>query len=201
MIRRAGPDFLPDCKYLNICYLCTNPNQKKMKKAIALLSTLALCALLFSSCIHEDGPNLEDVVEVGDLLPNFSVVMSDGSTVTGAELRKSPSVVVFFYSGCPDCRQALPSVQRLYNNYIAQGVRFALISREEGASTIEDYWQTNGFTMPYSAQEDRTIYELFAKSRVPRVYISDNGGRVRAIFTDDPVPTYEELVVALDALL
>ena len=108
---------------------------------------------------------------------------------------------MFFHTGCPDCQQALPRMQRLYDTYHRQGVQFALISREEGASTIEDYWQTNGFTMPYSAQEDRTIYELFAKSRVPRVYISDNGGRVRAIFTDDPVPTYEELVVALEAQL
>ena len=172
-----------------------------MKKAIALLSILALCALVLHSCINEDHPSPEEVVEVGDLLPDFSVTMNDGSIVTGAELRESTSVVVFFYSGCPDCRQALPSVQRLYDRYSAQGVRFALISREESASTIEDYWQTNGFTMPYSAQEDRTVYELFAKSRVPRVYISDNGGRLRAIFTDDPVPTYEDLVAALAALL
>ena len=180
-------------------YLRLNGNG--MKKAIILLSIFALSALLPSSCINEEGPDLNDVIELGDRLPDFSAVMNDGSTITGGELRKSPSVVVFFYSGCPDCRKALPSVQQLYDNYAAQGVKFALISREESDSTIAEYWQTNGLTMPYSAQEDRTIYELFAKSRVPRVYVSDNNGIVRAIFTDDPVPTYEELVAALTALL
>ena len=171
------------------------------KKTILLLAILALCALVPQSCIHDEGPSLEDVVEVGERLPDFSVTMNDGSIVTGAQLRESSSVVVFFYSGCPDCRKALPSVQRLYDNYAARGVRFALISREESAASIADYWLSNGFTMPYSPQEDRTVYELFAKSRVPRVYVSDDSGRVRAIFTDDPVPTYEDLEAALEAVL
>lgn len=166
-----------------------------MRRFIYLLCTLALMVLP-SACIDEQTPPRSEV-KIGDKLPDFTVTMNDGTTVTGALLREGCSVVVFFNSGCPDCRKALPSLQRLYEQYASQGVRFALISREESTSTIEPYWQSSGYTMPYSAQDDRSVYELFATSRVPRVYISDANGRVRDIFTDDPVPTYEELLAAL----
>ena len=167
----------------------------------ALFYILALLMILPCSCINEETPNREDVVVVGDLLPDFSVEMNDGSTVTAAQLRESHSVVMFFHSSCPDCRKALPCVQQLYDEFVGQGVQFALISREEESISISEYWQANGYTMPYSAQKDRVVYELFATSRVPRIYISDNNGRIRAIFTDNPVPTYEELVEALTNVL
>ena len=168
---------------------------------IFYLVVALLVAVMPISCINNEEVSSDDLLLVGDLLPDFSVTMSDGSVVTGAQLRETVSVVLFFNSGCPDCRKTLPSVQRLYDDYSERGVQFALISREEGASSIEEYWAENGYTMPYSAQEDRAIYELFAKSRVPRVYISDDSGRIRAIFTDNPIPTYEVMAEALDELL
>lgn len=166
-----------------------------------LFYIFAIAALLPCSCINEEQGSADDVVVVGDMLPDFSVTMNNGDIVTGADLRKSVSVLLFFHSSCPDCREALPRVQRLYDEYSSQGVRFTLISRAEEATTIAEYWLEQGFTMPYSAQNDRAVYELFAKSRVPRIYISDDSGVIRAIFTDNPVPTYEELVDALTRLL
>ena len=157
--------------------------------------------LLPCSCINEEQGSTDDVVVVGDRLPDFSVTMNNGTVVTGAQLRETVSVVLFFHSSCPDCRQALPRVQRLYDEYLLQGVQFALISRAEESPSIAEYWLEQGFSMPYSAQKDRAVYELFAKSRVPRIYISDDSGVVRTIFTDNPVPTYEELVDALTRLL
>ena len=167
-----------------------------MKKTLYLLCCLVFM-MLPVACINEEIPLGEDIVKVGDLLPDLSVTMNDGESVTSASLREGASVVVFFHSSCPDCRSVLPSLQRLYDDHANGSVRFVLISREESASTIEAYWQSCGYTMPYSAQEDRWVYELFATSRVPRVYISGMNGRVAHIFTDNPVPTYDQLKQAL----
>lgn len=38
--------------------------------------------------------------------------------------------------------------------------------------------------MPYSAQTDRSVYALFATAGIPRVYVSDNNGIVRAIYVE-----------------
>ena len=165
-----------------------------MKKVAVLV---AMTAILLS-CIKDD-PTGNDLV-VGNLVPDFTVLMNDGSTVSGASLRSGVSCIVFFYTGCPDCQRILPAIQRIYDEYSVQGVSFALISREESDETISQYWQSNGYTMPYSAQTNRKVYELFAQTRVPRVYIC-NDGVIKHIFTDTPAPpSYEDIKTSIEEL-
>ena len=164
-------------------------------KKLALL--IAMTAMLFS-CI-KDKQTGNDLV-VGGRVPDFTVLMSDGSTISGSALSNGVSCIVFFYTGCPDCQKTLPAVQRIYEEYYSQGVTFALISREETDETIKPYWQSNGYTMPYSAQPDRKVYELFAMTRVPRVYICKDGV-IKHIFTDTPAPpSYDDIKTALEKL-
>lgn len=160
---------------------------------------LLTAVLSLTSCIKEkpDGADLT----VGDRIPDFTVEVSDGTTLTGAQLRDGVSCIVFFTTICPDCRETLPHVQRLYDEYADKGVRFAIISREDGYESVSTYWMEQGFTMPYSAQSDRTVYELFARTRVPRVYICRHG-EIKQIFTDQPSnPSYEALKAALEGAL
>ena len=78
-------------------------------------------------------------------------------------------------------------------------MKFALISREQGDDEIRPYWESQGYTMPYSAQKDRNVYHLFASSRVPRVYICKDGV-IRYMYDDSPVPSYTDLKVNLENL-
>jgi thiol-disulfide isomerase/thioredoxin len=126
--------------------------------------------------------------------------MDDATEVTAEQLSRGISVIMFFTTSCPDCRQTLPLIQTLYDEYASKEVRFVLISRQEGRESIERYWRENGLTLPYSAQNDRVVYELFAQTRVPRVYICKDG-IIKAIFTDQPQnPSYDELSSALNVL-
>ena len=167
-----------------------------MKRLIVIFSFIAA---LFG-CIRED---IESGVEVkpGDSLPSFEVVMNDGEVVTEDSLIGNVSVLMFFHTSCPDCQQALPRVQEIYNEYSSKGVYFTLVSRECGKDEIEAYWRENGLDLPYSAQDDRKVYNMFATSRIPRIYISDENGTIRYIFTDDPVASYDDLKSALESLI
>lgn len=162
------------------------------------LSIILLLIFLSLSCIKEKETGADLVI--GDRIPDFTVTMNDGSTVSGEQLREGVSCIVFFTTLCPDCQQTLPHVQKIYDEYLSQGVKFALISREESRESIERYWAENGYTMPYSAQKDRLIYELFAKTRVPRVYIC-RGGVIKTIFTDSPNPSYTDLDSSIQGAL
>lgn len=163
-----------------------------------VLHTLLLSVVLIS-CIKEGQKGAD--LGVGDSVPDFTVTMNDGSQVTGASLREGVSVIVFFTTQCPDCREVLPHIKMLYDEYAGKGVRFALISREDTEENIYSFWKESGFTMPFSAQADRGIYELFARSRVPRVYVCRDGV-IKYIFTDKPsIPTYELLSASLEEVL
>ena len=159
---------------------------------------IIVLGLIISSCIKEE-QGVELVV--GDRLPDFEVVMDDGSVVDDDILSEGVSVVMFFHTSCPDCQQALPRMQQIYDEYISKGVYFAFISREESVVDIESYFNEKGLKLPYSAQNDRKVYEQFAQTRIPRIYICEKGGIIRYIFTDDPVPTYDLLKSSLDSVI
>ena len=169
-----------------------------MKKTTLYFSLLMIaCSVLLSilpSCVKDNSsePGVEKV-RPGDMLPEFSVVMNDGSKVSDKDLKGYVSVIVFFHTLCPDCRQELPVVQKVYERYAADDVKFIAISREEGTESVSEYWSENGIALPFSAQKDRRVYELFSTRGVPRIYIADREGTVRYVHSDVDMPSYEVL--------
>ncbi len=167
-------------------------------KRILLAVALVLGVTMLAGCINEDARGAD--LKTGDKLPGFEVIMNDGTIVSNEDLKGGVSVVMFFHTACPDCQKTLPVMQRIYDEYSLKGVKIAIISREEGEDDISPYWNSNNLKMPYSAQNDRSVYELFARTGIPRVYINDRNGIIRYIFTDNPVPSYDDLKSALDSI-
>ena len=170
-----------------------------MKKLIDSIFFIALCSCMaLVSCISDGDDSDTGSIELvaGDKLPVFGVTMNDGTVVTNESLRGKVSVIVFFNTGCKDCRQELPVIQQIYEDY--REMPLLAISRAEGAASIAGYWQEQHLTFPYAAPEYRTVYHLFAKSGIPRIYIVDAELTIRKVFTDNPLAGYDELVAAIN---
>ena len=110
-----------------------------------------------------------------------------------------PSLILFFHTSCPDCARTIPVVQKAYERFAGQ-IRFVAISRAQNADEIKSWWKEFGITIPFSPQKDQQVYQLFASSRIPRVYICNSKGIVVSSYDDNPCPTYENLEQDLDKL-
>lgn len=163
------------------------------------ISVVLAVMMCLAGCINEkiEGADLK----VGDMIPDFEVVMDDGSVISDDILKESVSVVMFFHTSCPDCQQVLPEMQKIYDKYASQGVNIALISREESEMSINAFWEKKCFNMPYSAQNGREVYLKFARERIPRVYVCEKGGIIRYMFTDNPNPSYDDIMSSLESLI
>ena len=139
-----------------------------------LLSVL-LTSLFFVSCVTEDDEVIERV-KVGDRVPVFAVDLSDGthydSRTAGA------SVIIFFHTDCADCQRELPLINARYARGEYADRRVVCISRAEGEAPVAAFWQSHGLTLPYSAQPDRRIFDLFASAGIPRIYETDATGTI-----------------------
>ena len=62
-------------------------------------------------------------------------------------------------------------------------------------------WEKHSFSLPFSAQNDDAVFSLFASHTIPRILITDKEGIIRAVYTDDPLATYQELAKDIDAVL
>ena len=159
---------------------------------------------LMVSCINEaeeQRPSTSEVA-VGDSLPTFQVTMNDGSELDNGVLRGKASVIVFFHTKCKDCQQELPVLNAFYLAHAGDSLFcMACISRIQGLGEILSYWHSNNLTMPISAQEDRAVFDLFAHSRIPHIYISDVDGIVRYIHDDRNMPSLETLEQELQSMM
>lgn len=167
---------------------------------MALLQAIPLM-LIAAGCISDPMPEYGDgdgwKVAVGDTLPAFEVTLNDGQRVSPETLRGDTAVICFFNTDCPDCQRELPLIQKEYENRNPSawktdapdkpdnsetsdksGICFICIARNEEAPQIQRYWNEHFLTLPYSAQSNDTIFQLFASWGIPRIIVADPEGRI-----------------------
>ena len=167
-----------------------------VKTGIRVISTAMLLAVMIcTSCINDDydsyPPQYEEVLDQGDPLPTFDIIMNDGRKITNEDFTDKVSLIVFFNTSCSDCRKELPVIQRFYD----ENPKYPVVcsSREENEMSVSKYWESEGLTLPFSPQADRTVYNMFALTLIPRIYVIDKAANVAAIFTDNPLVDYATL--------
>ena len=157
-----------------------------MRKLLLFLMT----ALSVASCssVVDDEDDAKEYVKVGDHVPLFSVetVLADGSTALFSTAQLTgETVIVLFHTSCGDCQRELPRLNAYYLQHRSEpGFQMVAISREEGAESIAAFWQSQHLSIPYSAQPDRRIYNLFASSIIPRVYFCSAEGIVNKVYIE-----------------
>ncbi len=153
----------------------------KLLNIIFRFVAAAVLMAVAGGCVGDDEGR--SVVAVGDRVPEFSVVMDDGSVLTSAMLRGGESMIVFFTTTCGDCRRELPRIDA----YAAAHpeVRVVCIARSESEADIAAFWQAENLTLPYSPQPDDKVYRLFATAGVPRVYCVDADLRITAVYVEE----------------
>lgn len=172
-------------------------------KKIVLWGILVFMSMGVTGCLSDDDDNPEGAnIQIGDKLPDFSVRLNDDRLINRQLLEGKVSVIILFTVTCPDCQKQLPVIEQVYKTYgDRDNISILGISRAQGEAEVGDFWKKRGYTFPYSAQDTREVYSLFAKSGVPRIYLSDGDGVVVRMFSDNPLASLDELKDILDQLL
>lgn len=147
------------------------------------LPILLTLSLVSCSMMEEGKQETIDKIKVGDVLPAFAITMHDGTVVHSGDLRGKPALIVLFNTTCGDCQRELPGLNARYLKHGAD-TTFVAISRAQADAEVADYWEREGLSIPFSAQEDRRVYELFASVGIPRIYITDANGVVREVHAE-----------------
>lgn len=151
-----------------------------------LLTIVCGCSTVVDDENHDN--EVKEYVVVGDRVPVFTVetVGADGTRGTFSTSQLSgETVIVLFNTSCGDCRRELPRLNEYYLEHrYDEGFQMVAISREEGAESVAAFWKEQGLSIPYSAQTDRRIYQLFASSIIPRVYFCSANGIVTKVLIE-----------------
>ena len=90
-------------------------------------------------------------------------------------------LINYFATWCVPCRNELPHIEKIWNDYRGSGMlRVLVIGREESMDSVKRFRAQNKFSFPIAPDETGEIYALFAKQHggIPRTFIVSPDGEV-----------------------
>jgi peroxiredoxin len=160
------------------------------------------CPALFFSLILENSMKLEDKIVLkkicslllglavlltvvgpaaaGDAMPSFSLSSAqDGKTVASDDFKGKTLLITFFTTWCPPCRQEIPSLIQLQNDYAAKGFSVIGLSMDEkGASVVAKLIEKESINYPVLMADSKTARDFGGIVGVPTSFLVNSEGEV-----------------------
>lgn len=157
--------------------------------ALLLLLIALVVAIIFwpveASATNSSVPTAQNDIEAttlihaGDVAPDFTVKMLDGSSVTLSQLRGKVVLISFWATWCPPCRQELSHLQKdVIDRFAGKELVVLPISRGEEVKTVENFIEKMGYTFPVGLDGDQSIYKKYASNYIPRSVVVGKDGKV-----------------------
>ena len=149
------------------------------KRTQLIFWTCALALLLFV-LIMVNLPKKETPVgtAVGERLPGFSVVCTDGSTFSLEAQRGKVTVINLWATWCTPCVKELPNFDRLQKEHPDTVAVLALHSPPV-TTDVSEYLSAYSYEIPFAVDESGSLSALLGAGTVlPQTVIVDPGGVV-----------------------
>ncbi len=154
-------------------------------KGRELLLALMAAVFLFAGCGGGAAPSDDSkVVEgpaVGNRAPDFSLENLKGETVKFKVEKGEQSVtlLVFWATWCPACRDEIPEVNKFLDEYSKRGVRVLSVSVDKGGAGVADFMEKAGIKYAVLLDKDSTVAQEYKVRGIPNVLLIDASGIVR----------------------
>ena len=147
----------------------------------------------------------EYIVKVGDVAPDFTLELTDGTKFTLSEHRGKVVMLQFTAGWCGVCRKEMPFIERDIWQRHKENSDFVLvgIDREETKEQIDAFIKKVGTTYPIAMDTNADVFASYAlrNSGITRNVLIGKDGRIvmlTRLFNDNE---FNSLVERIDAML
>jgi len=163
--------------------------QSDLASARAQISSLQSQVSSLQNDLAEEKANvsgLEEVItaqegsQVGDLSLDFQLNELDGETVSLGELRGNPVMINFWATWCPPCRNEMPYLQQVYDDWKDKGLILITIDLRESSSQVREFLQSNNLSLPTLLDTDGKVAGEYSITGIPTTLFINKYGVIRA---------------------
>ena len=156
------------------------------------------------------------MLPLGTVAPDFSLPNIDGRTVSLADFKDAPAlVVVFMCNHCPFVKHVAPELAKLARDYQPRGVAVVGINSndvvahpDDAPAKMAEEAKHRGYTFPYLYDATQAVAKAYRTACTPDFYLFDKSrrlayrGQLDSSRPDSGVaPSGVDLRAALDAVL
>jgi cytochrome c biogenesis protein CcmG/thiol:disulfide interchange protein DsbE len=125
--------------------------------------------------------------EKGFVAPDFTLEMLDGSETTLSDLQGQGVLINFWATWCPQCRDEMPAIQEVYEQYRDQGFIVLAVNVREGDAQVKGFIEQTELTFPILMDPDGTVGDRYGVRSIPTTFFVDHSGVIRDIVVGGPM--------------
>lgn len=117
-------------------------------------------------------------VSGGVQAPTFELPTVDGKTVALAGLKGKVVFLNFWATWCPPCREEMPSMERLHQEFKDQGLAVLAVNIQESPKQVARFMKDFRLSFPALLDSDMKVTGLYQVRGLPSTYLVDRNGQV-----------------------
>lgn len=123
----------------------------------------------------------------GHTLPSFELETIEGEIISNETIKGKPTVLNFWFIGCPPCEAEIPGFQKLVEEYEKQGVIFIAVGRND-KKYLDDFFAENPWNFKHvNDPESQILLNTFNMFwGYPTTFVVDKNGVIQEAFSGGP---------------
>lgn len=163
-----------------------------------LVIAIAVAGLLLTRGDAKNDFSSKPSAEAKELAPDFTLQLIDGKDFHFSDYKGKPVLINFFASWCLPCREEMPVLEQIVQEYQPKGVVFLGIAVDDTEIKMKDFIKRYGVTFPVGLDKTAGIQKSFGLYGIPTTYFIDKNGIIN--YFHSGVVTEELLRHELDKL-
>ena len=143
-------------------------------------------------------PEKTDVV--GRAVPSFEGDLLAGGHLASTDLQGKVVLLTFFASWCSPCRQELPELPKLQDQYEPRGFTIVAVGVDRKPEDVTRFLEGVPVNFPVLLDPDSRVLGQFDVVSMPTAFVIDREGQVRSRhrgYTDEAVAEYKQQIEGL----
>ena len=124
---------------------------------------------------------IETGVEAGKRAPDFTLLTLDSKVLTLSQFRGKIVMVNFWQASCSACKDEMPYLQAIYQEWPRDKLEILAISVGDRAAFVRSFVDREGLTMPALLDSDEAVSEIYQISRFPTTFFINADGIIKGI--------------------
>jgi len=135
----------------------------------------------------------------GFAAPDFTLGTPAGQTITLSDLQGQVVLINFWASWCLPCREEMPAIQHVYEQYRDQGFVVLAVNLREEDAQVAAFVDQLELTFPVLMDRDGDVFDRYRVMALPSTFFVDRAGVIQGVAVGGPLsrPFIESQVVPL----
>ncbi|MDH5606834.1 MAG: TlpA family protein disulfide reductase [Anaerolineae bacterium] len=127
--------------------------------------------------------------QAGFIAPDFTLTSLDGDSYTLSELRGKPILVNLWASWCGPCRQEMPAMQALYEEFHPEGFEILAVNaaNQDNIPAAAAFVEELGLSFPILLDLDGEVSRMYQLRALPSSFFINPDGSIAEVVIGGPM--------------